>query len=388
MPRVRVQAYNPSPIGGYIQQIWKPDGIDYCGHTQNISRETEYRRCDDDTGKSTSHPLTITRITRSYSTMSGSFDNINQPISYRWKVVDLYPYMGFGLADASHGTFSLPNVAESSTFVLARTNPGRASVSLPVFIGELRELPMLLRNLGRDLLSRRPATEGSASGGKAFLQWKFGWDPLVRDLFNMLQAQAAIDRRIKELRGLYSNGGIRRKVEIARSGSAGKDNPVTFHSSCAVIVSHQRSWQTTARQWGTVRWVPTVVPNDLSDPALRKMAMDAVFGRTGNHISDIWNLLPWTWFADWFTNLGDFLDANVNRIPVMPQHLCIMRNVKTINTWDRADQLEWLKGGTGTTTLETKERFLGNSSLTASLPFLNGSQLSILGALVASSRGR
>jgi hypothetical protein len=152
------------------------------------------------------------------------------------------------------------------------------------------------------------------------------------------------------------------------------------------IIKGRYSRITKGTQWGSVKWIPTAVPKDLSDAKLRELARDAVFGLGGVHISDVWELLPWSWMADWCSNIGDWLQSKRNKIPVVPRNICIMQMRETKGSWTRADNESWLSGGGGTTTLLTKERFMGSGSLSASIPFLNGGQLSILGALLATRR--
>jgi hypothetical protein len=62
---------------------------------------------------------------------------------------------------------------------------------------------------------------------------------------------------------------------------------------------------------------------------------------------------------------------------------------KTLSTFSytRTDSLPF-SGGTAENTYETKERFVGSSSLNTNLPFLSGKQLSILGALAINRSGR
>lgn len=181
-------------------------------------------------------------------------------------------------------------------------------------------------------------------------------------------------------------GGISRRLNLA-SGSASYEDTLSILSfPSSTIIYGRMSRITKGKQWGSVKWVPTAVPKDLSNSSLRRLARDAVFGLGGVHISDVWELLPWSWMVDWCSNIGDWLQAKRNKIPVVPRDVCIMTYRETKSSWTRADQVLWVSGGGGTSVLETKERALGSGSLSASIPFLNGGQLSILSALIAARR--
>lgn len=381
MTRTRTQSTGLFPTGGYVTRVnTLTPAVNYT-IVQTSTRDMALNVCMDELGKDKVHPLTITKRKTQIEPLNGT----RQVGFNTYTVKDFYPNNATTFPnDTTHEAVPLLSVAAATTKLLARTNPNRVESSIPQFIGELKDVPNLFRARAAGLHAKRPKF-GSTAGG-TYLQWKFGWEPLIRDLQNFLNGQNLVDKRVKELQNLYLNGGISRRLRLS-SGSGHGDGTLTILSfPPTFIIKGRYSRITKGSQWGSVKWVPTAVPKDMSNESLRKLARDAVFGVGGVHISDVWELLPWSWMVDWSSNIGDWLQSRRNRIPVVPRDICIMQYRETKGSWTRADQETWLAGGGGTTLLETKERFMGVDSLSASIPFLNGGQLSILGALVAARR--
>lgn len=304
-----------------------------------------------------------------------------------WEARNHVPSFATKLNDYAHGSHHLPSITSAATTLLAKTSPGRAYVSLPLAVGELKDLPGQLKNyMFLFSKSKPPPKITGSSPGSAYLEWKFGWAPLLQDLGALLTAQEAIDKRVDELHKLYEEGGVKRRLKLGESGSAENVSPLFDTTIHNWVIRYNGFGQTVGEQWGTVRWVPTLLPKRLTPPVTRKLAHDAVLGLSGNHISDVWNLIPWSWLIDWAVNIDSFLKATNNAIPCQPVDVCIMRHLTTKTRWVYQQVAGGtMSGGTGTTTLETKERFANvGPGLTASIPFLNGGQLSILGSLLSS----
>lgn len=273
----------------------------------------------------------------------------------------------------------VPSVGVSATTALARTNPGRAVVSLPVFVGELRDLPHAIKSAGDFIRSRRGRGLKGISG--QYLGYQFGWKPLFDDLRKMLQFQDHVDKRSRELARLYAKGGLKRRVELGTWSSHAETN-VTLDSTMgsSEFVTARKSTDTSVRRWATVRWRPTKTHQVITDLLLRRLARKAVFG-ISIQAEDAWNLMPWTWLADWFSNCGDFLEAYNNRIPAACSVVNVMTHTKTQSVYRRTDSTSWVKGGDSRSEVETKNRSLSFGTIEADFQFLSGRQLSILGAL-------
>lgn len=108
-----------------------------------------------------------------------------------------------------------------------------------------------------------------------------------------------------------------------------------------------------------------------------------------NLVATAWELFPWSFMIDWFSNVGDLITAANNTVPVEASSVNCMQHRMTSVSWSRADYENDFSGGTALFTRETKRRDVSfGPGLTLSLPLLSGGQLSILGALSASRASR
>lgn len=138
--------------------------------------------------------------------------------------------------------------------------------------------------------------------------------------------------------------------------------------------------------WGQLRWKadPEGLPK-IGTPAENELALDTLLGipdnyGTSNALADGWQLLPWSWMADWAGNIGDFLDAKRNHLDASLESLFIMQKTLASRTFTlltpgiKADQI--------VVEVTTKQRRNTRPTLSASIPFLDGRRMSILSGLV------
>ncbi len=263
----------------------------------------------------------------------------------------------------------LSNLPSYNATLLAKTNPSRPVVDIPVFVFELGDLPKLVRLAGRSMIEK---------ASSANLAYQFGWKPLLGDLANLIQFTDMVAKRQRELERLYSKNGLKRRARLGSNVSLLNTSNINIESVVANIFS-KYSQRTTENVWGTVRWKPSSLPS-IEDPKHRTAAFRAVLGLDLT-ASTVWEALPWSWLVDWFTNVGDILMASRNTIPAFPTGVCIMRTTVCTRTWESATG-PTVKWGGGTETHILKERAVGSAlGLTASLPFLSMTRLSILGSL-------
>ena len=217
------------------------------------------------------------------------------------------------------------------------------------------------------------------------MSYQFGWKPLLSDLRKLINFQSIVDKRAQEIKRLYSKGGLKRRMSLYTSQRSAKSSSVV-ESSCGRIFNATVESNGLGRAWATIRWKPTKLPPVINDETSRQQAFKAAFG-IGLEAADVWNLVPWSWLVDWFSSTGDYLAAHANKIPASPGDLNVMVHERTVRQFTRTNNLN-ISGGNATITYETKKRFIGGGpGITATLPFLSGRQLSILGSL-AILRGR
>lgn len=111
------------------------------------------------------------------------------------------------------------------------------------------------------------------------------------------------------------------------------------------------------------------------------LARRAVLGLTID-ASTLWNAMPWSWLIDWYSNMGDFFEANRNIVPVQPGNVTIMSQTSTISNVTPASSYPFLTGGTMNLEYISKDRdVFSGATLNAGLTMLDARQTSILAAL-------
>jgi len=259
--------------------------------------------------------------------------------------------------------------------LLAGTNPSKPSVDLPVFLGEIRDIPKLLRLEGRSLA-------GLVSGINLNIQ--FGWGPLISDVLKMLSFQDAVDKRVRDLKKLQ-NGTYTRKRGLFQGSEIRTTNSYVLFSA-RDIWKARRVRTTTLNVWGYAKWSLTEKLPE-TDAELRRLANRAVHGLYVNP-SAAWELIPWSWLIDWFSNVGDLLDAKRNLIPATPTVIRICEHRQTTDKFSFTSQPKGAYCDDIERILETKSRTAASASLQAYLPFLTGRQISILGSIGVLRRHR
>lgn len=347
--------------------------------------------CTDFVGKQYDHDFNMERITRSVVGLNG-LRYITYPTYYRsYKNYDCH---GTRNVDG-HISLGWPNVAQIEAAVKARSNPSRPVVSIPTMIAEAKDFINPIRLAGQVALKKKKLSKILRRKGRikesadAYLSYKFAIEPTIRDLASLVGAQASISQRMDELDRLYSNGGLRRRVDVF-SGTGVSDSSLAIESGLGIVFRNRIQTVTTARSWGTIRWKPVGTAAFKNDKEKAELAARLVLGMNAESlVATAWELFPWSFMIDWFSNVGDLITAANNTVPAEASSVNCMQHRMTTISWARSDSESDFGGGSALFTRETKRRDISlGSGLTLSLPFLNGGQLSILGALSASRLSR
>lgn len=267
---------------------------------------------------------------------------------------------------------------DASTKGAARTNPGRPKVSLPVFIGELRDIPRMLWERGQAKLNR--GRHRARKGSNSVAEVNFGWAPLFDDLLKMLDFNQHVEDRVGELQALYSKSGLKRTTTVWRASTGSLSGNLTIHSLSGQVIARTYT-HTSARQWVSSRWRP-VQPGL---PPANELLQRAKFAVHGWRISpaDVWNLMPWSWFFDYFANVGDLLDATSNGWEYKLESSCVMTERITERRFQIVSQPSWYTVTPGVQTYVTKRRVPSSLGLSTRVPFLSVPQLVTLMGIAA-----
>jgi len=393
MSRTRTSAIS-RPAGG--KRYAEFNGTVIADSVQPAASPWVQHTCVDTSGYGPDHNLNITHIDLSgVQPLTGEIIGVNRVD--RWE--NNYPtgsssVPGFGLTPPGFAS-----VAEVATATISRSNPTRPYVSVPNFLFELKDLPGMIRDIGRLKLYGKGESGGpighapsAKDAANHYLSGVMGWAPLISDLRKLTNFQEKVNNRVTDLDNLFNgNGGLHRSVGKAnpKTGKPGswvfQTNKVssvfidTLGPSLTVKAEESILWE----RWGTVRWMSTALPSyHLSRKQMDQKARNLVLGLNVNPKA-IWDAVPWSWMIDWYANMGEYLGTYHNALPCAPSVVCVMTHKKAEIAWTRSDQyVLQVHGGYGSRITETKDRsVVSGPSLTATIPFLSGRHFSILGAL-------
>lgn len=196
--------------------------------------------------------------------------------------------------------------------------PGKSSADVGQFIGEMKDVPKMLATTAKGFASLWRGMGGSKTGfgpkhvADHWLNTQFGWLPFVSDVRRFYQTwRSADDRiaRIKKHNGKWErrSGSVRDVEETAvvgessitshwpipdgsLLGSTGTTGHTVIHSTEIEQVWFSGLFRYYIPDIGSVKW--------------NKKARRLLYGASVNpHL--LWELTPWSWLLDWFSNMGD-----------------------------------------------------------------------------------
>jgi len=342
------------------------------GQLQDFSCVTQgpYEKCDDTVGElETSNVFDLVRTFT-------SFPYINCPNEFVDYTLQYHPG-----PDDPRGAWPAYNLADKNLLaweILAKTNPSVPHVNVPAFIGELKDIPGTMRNWGRSLL--RDAARG-------YISWRWAVKPLVNDLAKLYTFQKAVNNRMTELYALRDGRTLKRRCDLVKASST-YTNVVLAHGIRFTWWTH-RAVHMTTKSWGTAEWklMPDSKLPELGYAPLAGLAQSSAAGlnRYGA-LEAAWELCPWSWFADWFSNVGTCINASNNALGLTFGRISLMRTSTSTSGYamQGVPPSQYVISGAYNESMIRKERYPVFPVIPVplpTLPLLTGKQLSILGAL-------
>jgi len=311
-----------------------------------------------------------------------------------------YDVNGWHYGVTLHHSDVLPDVGASDNVILSKaiagSNPSRPVMNLPVSGFEMREIPDLLKSAGTRLsnihVGQREVPPGSRwkpyvtyngrDNASSYLEWQFGWAPLISDLGKISNFISTVQNRAGYIHRLIDRPGGVKGQDWSASSSPFWIGPIF---PCSLYQSQPNVWmqfKTTVTKWASVAWTPDVDMSGINDDDVFTKAIRSAYNLNLD-VRDLWSVLPWSWLVDWFTNVGDIVDGSRNCVGMSSGSYCIMTRTRTsMVTHDEYNVPTGAALGVRSPWLEWQNRILAASvSPEAYLPFLNGSQLSILTSL-------
>jgi hypothetical protein len=282
----------------------------------------------------------------------------------------------------------MPSTVQASTEIVARTNPSRPEVSMPNFLMELKEIPRALHDAGLSLIeSRKKPRSGNSS-----VAYNFGWDLLIRDIRSMLDFTSQVDKRMDELTNLYNKDGYRRSGLIWTASATTTSASDVTYSSIDGGVQGRTTKTTIGKQWAVVRWRPDK-PDIPSARELLATSRRVVHGWSFDPYGLLavgWEALPWSWFGDYFGNVGTFLQASRNSVGAHPTRISVCTHIYSQSNCRITNNPAKFSVVPSSSYYDTKQRAIGSVGLTALTPFLGKDTMKKLVTLssIAFNRGQ
>lgn len=210
--------------------------------------------------------------------------------------------------------------------VLAESNPSEPHVSVPQAIGELKDLPGLVRDWGRGIINAMPKLGKIQHFGRSHLTVEWAIKPLIGDLWKLYNFSKASKERLDELRNLRDGKAIKKRVSLGHD--LHEHTQGNLLNSSQIWVTATLNVYATYEMWGSCQWVlpPDTFIQKMSERELELFARRIAGGfNIHGGLAAFWELVPWSWLADWFAGIGDMISATNNSIPLTYRNVCIMR---------------------------------------------------------------
>lgn len=204
----------------------------------------------------------------------------------------------------------------------SKFKPGRSSAELGVFLGELKDVPHMLKQTSKgfaDLwrsMGGHPTLLKPKKVADHFLNHQFGWLPFINDLRKFYKTYKTLDsrlQRIKDYNGRWeTRGGVvttsRSKQTQRSSATITGHNPslTSYYYPVGISTSgsHELSVTNEERVWFEASFRYYI--QDIGSVSWRRRAIAEMFGLYP-HPSIVWELTPWSWLVDWCSNAGDVI---------------------------------------------------------------------------------
>ncbi|DAD52159.1 TPA_asm: maturation protein [ssRNA phage Gephyllon.4_10] len=301
-----------------------------------------------------------------------------------------------------------------------RLKPTAKHGQLGQALGELKDFPKLPVIMSLKEGARKAHSESVSKGffrlirkgaspkhlGSEYLNWVFGWQPLLSDIRDLARNVLKAERNLKQLHRDNGNW-IRRSGtishdETSQSSSIPNQNwfmEPAFPSNLVKPGSTtvQDTTVYTERFWfsGAFRYWLGKAPDDMSYqkaitiPGREKYQLSRIlFGLDPTDPSLAWELFPWSWLSDWVVPIGPIIDNfyNDSADNLVAAYAYSMAHAKTHSSRTVQCQLVdgQVVGSSCTVKLETMQRTPANPyGFGISYSGLSANRLAILAALGA-----
>lgn len=266
---------------------------------------------------------------------------------------DVVPVDPRSVPRPSVGFSSASKLDQLGATAISRCAPSSPTVNLAASLAEA------LRD-GLPSFSSDAFTKGvskAKAAGDDFLNVEFGWLPLVGDLSKVINSMSLANDLVRQyerdaglvVRRQYHFPPVRSTTSQNLSGQWWLISPddSDFYQEVAFNSTVNRVRVTETRQWFSGAFT-YYLPWDYESPkSMRtltsKLQHMLTFSLTPQ---SVWDLSPWTWVADWFSNAGEVID-NLDRIgsgSLVVRYGYMMETTIITDTYTRIDPHVFGKG--------------------------------------------
>lgn len=209
------------------------------------------------------------------------------------------------------------NLEKKGAIAVSKCKPTNSVADLSTFLGELMKegLPSLVGS--QTWKARTSAARRKAVGGE-YLNYQFGIAPVLSEVSNIAQAIKKSDkilaqyerdagRVVRRKYGFPSEKSVTEVLYLANGTSGWADaGYTTARNAFKGEVRHRR--ETVRNTWFSGAFTYHLPTGYESRDGISKLAAqaDKLFGiKPGPEV--LWNLAPWSWAIDWFSNTGDVI---------------------------------------------------------------------------------
>jgi hypothetical protein len=178
---------------------------------------------------------------------------------------------------------------------------------------------------------------------KDYLNLVFGWQPLLSDLRQIYKTQQSLEARLRQIIR-DNNRSIRRELTLKNTVSSEVTNmslgdgsqtglSLAAYQTTSVLDGEPparivRTVTTRERVWGVGSYKYYIPDNILGTPQWTRDCKSALFGLNPNPAL-LYELMPWSWLIDWFSNVGDVLNNIFNQsiAELIVNYAYLMRHV-------------------------------------------------------------
>jgi len=262
-------------------------------------------------------PLDVRKVSLSSDAVPVNSSFGGEGDTRRWTVSGtIYPiFWGGGSNDWSEDALPASGMSATEGYGAQAWNkfkPGKPKASAAVFLAEMRDLPGMLQK----------KAYAHRNLGKHYLNAQFGWLPFVSDLRKMYSTQqnmSGVLATIQQMNGKWvqRTGSVERNEVIQSRWSDSGRIPVFTPLVWADVdnqdlLACQGQVTELERVWfsGRFRYYIDDIASKIKSPKWRRNTARKVMGLSITP-SEVWELVPWSWLIDYFSNFGAVID-NLN----------------------------------------------------------------------------